>query len=439
MRSQLVLIAAAAIVWSSACGTTATPSPALTAPSATTSATPSATQSAAPTVTASIDRDVVYFARDRLSPLAGHVDGAGAGTTSEDRVLSRMRALFGAIAPPGLFNVTSNAKARPSSVSITGDLATVDFTVPGGDWGTAGSAGTRAFIQQLVYTATEEPGIRRALFLENGGQAIIGGEGVVVDHPATRENVAGYEFPGSIEETALVAEPRETPLAVTAEMTSEGAGHEFTRLVVTADATGAEAKVPLGFTARVVPNDERAAPAFAKWRLIVEVPSARTSREGLFIIDKTPARSLRSTAFEDSVRYELGLDDLRPWRVAAMYAPLRIVIDIGGDPQAVSPNIALYTPSFGAKVRSGYSVTGMVRAFEAQYEYRIRNSHGDVVADGFGMASIGTSSLWGVYALPLPKVAPGPATVEILLRSPKDGEISETVFSSVVILPEPGP
>jgi len=30
-------------------------------------------------------------------------------------------------------------------------------------------------------------------------------------------------------------------------------------------------------------------------------------------------------------------------------------------------------------------------------------------------------------------------TVEILLCRPKDGEISETVFSSVVVLPDPGP
>lgn len=435
MRPYLVLVATAAIAWSAACGSTVTPDPSPNAPTAT----PSSVPTALPTTSPSIDREVVYFARDRLPPVAAPIAGAGAGSTSEERILSRLRALFTAIAPADLFNVASRARARPSSVSIAGDLATVDFTVPGGDWGTAGSAGTRAFIQQLVYTATEEPGIRRALFLENGGQAVIGGEGVVVDHPVSREDVAGFAFPGSLEETGLGAEPRQILLPVSADVTPEGAGHEFTRLVITADAPGAEAKVPLAFTARVLPNDDRATPALAKWSLVVDVPSARASGSALAIIDRTPARALRTTVLESSVRFELGLDDLRPWRVAAMYAPLRIVVDVGGDPLAVSPNIALYAPTFGAQIRSGYAIAGLVRAFEAQFEYRIRDARGAILVDGFGTASIGTSSLWGVFALALPPVTPGAATIEILLRSARDGEISETVFTSVVVLPDRGP
>ena len=49
-----------------------------------------------------------------------HVDGAGFGTASEERILSRMRALFAAVAPDGLFNMTLSARTRPSAVTDTG-------------------------------------------------------------------------------------------------------------------------------------------------------------------------------------------------------------------------------------------------------------------------------------------------------------------------------
>jgi len=43
-----------------------------------------------------------------------------------------------------------------------------------------------------VFTASEEPGIVRVLITQNGGlQAIIGGEGLVVDRPQTRRGLLG--------------------------------------------------------------------------------------------------------------------------------------------------------------------------------------------------------------------------------------------------------
>ena len=118
MRSLFALVATAALAWSAACGaTTIMPSP---SPSALSTATPSATPTAQPTATPSVDRDIVYFARDRLPPVGVHVDGAGFGTASEERILSRMRALFAAVAPDGLFNMTLSARTRPSAVTDTG-------------------------------------------------------------------------------------------------------------------------------------------------------------------------------------------------------------------------------------------------------------------------------------------------------------------------------
>ncbi len=423
-----VLIATLAIV-ASACGSAATPEPTPT-PTGTPSATPTPSASAAPMT---LDHDVVYFARDRLPPVARHVDGAGKGATAEARILARVQALFSAPAPAGLFNTTLSAKARPTSVSIGGDTATVDFTVPGGDWGTAGSSGTRSFIQQLIYTASEEPGIRRVLLLENGGQAVIGGEGVVIDHAAARDDVLGYSFKASTDAMTLNAEGASS-LPVSAALSLEDDTRGLTRLTVTA--AGATPKDVLGFTARVVANDETATPQLGKWVLVVDVANVTTTdATGLSIIDKTPVRAMRTTAQPTGIRYEIGLDDLRPWRAAMQYQPLQLVVDMGGDPQATSPNIALYAPAFGSSVQTGYRISGLVRAFEANYQYRIRDARGDVVVESFGTASLGTSELWGTFSLPLPAVPAGNATIEIFLRSPMDGSISESISTSVQVTP----
>lgn len=394
-------------------------------------ATPTATSSHTPTASElprAVDHDRVYFSRDRLPPVAAHVDGAGRGPTAEARILARLRALYEARAPAGLYNAVAPTKARPQVVTVSGDLATVDFAVPGGDWGTAGSAGTRAFIQQLIYTASEEPGIRRVLITEHGGQAIIGGEGVVIDHPATRDEVAGYSFRASLDAMTRSA-PSTTPVAVTARLSLEDDVRALTRLVVAADAMTTDG---IAFTARMMPNDETANPELGKWLLVVDLPNASTSESaGLTIVDRTPVRGVRLMAQAGGLHYEIGLDDLRPWRTAIVDGPPRLVVDVGGDPLATSPNIALYTPVFGTALTAGGTVAGLVRAFEAQYEYRIRDARNEIVASGFGTASVGTSQLWGAFAFALPRVPAGPVTLEVFLRSARDGEIGESAVTSL--------
>jgi hypothetical protein len=434
-RAFLAALAAAAVLLG-ACGPasvtpTATPTRSATTPTATASAAPSAAPTEAPT---RLDHAVVYFARDRLPPVAAHVDGAGDGATIEARVLSRLAALFTEEAPRGLFNPALAAKARPSSVKVDADMVAVDFAVPAGDWGTAGSAGTRAFIQQLVYTATEEPGIRRLLITENGQQAIIGGEGVVIDHPATREDVAGYTVKASIDPMTWRTEPRATAVDVTARVSVDTFAPALTRFVIDTGLRGAEAKASLGFTASVMANDERSFPDLGKWVLAIKLSDARSSDDPARVVERTPLRAVRTTVTEGSVRYSLGLDDLRPWRIAMLYEPLRLVVDIGGDPDAVSANIALYRPAFGAAVRAGDEISGLVRAFEARYEYRIRDARGNVVVDDFATASLGTSEMWGGFTFAMPAAPTGGASIEILLRSPKDGSVSESVFASVEVV-----
>jgi len=138
---------------------------------------------------------VVYFARDLATPMAVTIAGSPPGPTAELRLRQRMLLLAAAARSRdgGAFNVLPGMKAQLATVTVTTDLAVLDFSVPDGDWGIDGSAMLRAFVQQVVYTASEEPGIVRVLMTQNGGrQAVVGGEGLVISEPQTRAGL-GYE------------------------------------------------------------------------------------------------------------------------------------------------------------------------------------------------------------------------------------------------------
>jgi hypothetical protein len=154
----------------------------------------------APTATpkTASDHAVVYFARDGAAPVAAAVPGAGIGASAAARIASRIEQLRGADAPPGAINAYPG-RGIPivlgrgaADVAISGDLATIDFTVPGSDWIVRGAGLARALIQQLVFTATEEPGIRRVRITENGGKATVIDQ-IAVDAPLSREDVNGHE------------------------------------------------------------------------------------------------------------------------------------------------------------------------------------------------------------------------------------------------------
>jgi spore germination protein GerM len=410
------------------CGTASTtPTP---TPVATVTATATPTASPTPTVT----HDVVYFARDRLPPVGIRVPGAGAGATPDDRIRSRLAALFVTPAPTGdLFNTALAATARPAAVSVDAGLAVVDFSVPGDLWGVAGSAGTRAFIQQLIYTITEEPGVDQALITQNGGQmAIVNGEGVMIDHPSGRAEVAGYLVRASVDPIrSFEGEPPLTPLATLASSHSvDIVAPALARVTVELDRPGGDARWMPTFDASVLDG----APLGTKHELRLSVYDGIAPTSDI-IVDRTPLRRLKiETSLEPrKTIYRLGLDDLWPWRVAVAFAPVRIVLDVGGDPDAVSDNIAVYEPRFSEQVGPGAKLSGATRAFEAAFEYRFSDIFGEPLGGGYGMASYGTSAIWGLFDLALGEIPANTANVEVLQRSPRDGEISDIVRVSVIV------
>lgn len=408
------------------CGTPATMPPLTPDPNVTATASPTA--SLIPTVT----HDVVYFARDRLPPVGAHVPGAGAGATPAERIRSRLDALFVTPAPSGVFNTALAAIARPAGVSVDSGLAVVDFSVPGDLWGVAGSAGTRAFIQQLIYTITEEPGVDRVLITQNGGQmAIVNGEGVMIDHPSGRAEVSGYLVRASVDPIrSFEGEPPLTPLATLASSHSVDAiAPALARVTVELVRSGEDDWWMPTFDASVL--DGAALGTKHELRLSVYDGIAPSSD---VIVDRTPLRRLKIEASREPrmTIYRLGLDDLRPWRVAVAFAPVRIVLDVGGDPDAVSDNIAVYEPRFSEQIGTGAKLSGATRAFEAAFEYRLSDIFGEPLGGGHGMASFGTSAVWGLFDLALGEIPANTANVEVLQRSPRDGEISDLVRVSVI-------
>lgn len=417
-------IAALALIVASACGSTAVE------PTPTPPPTTSPTASPSPTASASfaIDHDVVYFARDRLPPVAVHVAGAGTGATAEQRIRTRLESLVTAVAPVGLFNVVRAAKARVSTVVVNGDLATIDFSVPGDEWGTAGSSATRAYVQQIIYTASEEPVIRRVLMTQNGGkQAIVGGEGLVIDHPGTREDVSGYTVKGSPDGIrSFEGAPPTPPVATIASSYSvDEVAPGLARLQVTLVRPGTAGRWLPAFDVSVVdgPGD-----LGAKREIALTLYDG-TDKSSDTIVDRTPLRRLAIDALDakQGTVYRLALDDLRPWRIGVMFDPVRIVLDIGGDPDTVNANVAVYKPAFGAKAAPGFMLSGMTRAFEATFQYRFTDVYGNPLGGSYGTASFGTSAIWGAFEMTIPNVPAEASNIQVFLRSPRDGEITDLV------------
>src|SRR5687767_7156122 len=154
---------------------------------------PPATATPAPTSTVTTTEWVVFYARDLEDPVPVTVNGPAAASDPITQLRTRLELLARANTrgPGESFNVVPAAKAQLAGVELGGDLATLDYSVPGDDWGINGSATLKAYVQQIVFTATVQKGVARVLITQNGGQrAIIGGEGLVIDHPATRDSVA---------------------------------------------------------------------------------------------------------------------------------------------------------------------------------------------------------------------------------------------------------
>ncbi len=419
---------------------TASPDAATAVPSPVPS--PSATAPAGASTPAPVTSLRVFFPRAGLPPVSAIVMGAGPQASAEDRIRSRLEALNPArtpAVPPGAFNpfpLSDPAQLRVASVVVSGDTASVDFALFDGGWRWSGDEPqVRGLIQELVYTATEEPGIRRVTITENGGKPTSIG-GVAVASPLSREDVFGYAHPGDTRPYSGSGAPM-PPLSVALSTTYsvDQFAPALARFVIRVDGGIAARQFP-DFGVDLAPNDDTARPEYGKYVLQLKIAGARdTTTPGTTLVDRSPLRSiltsegrgqLGTTAFV----YWLGLDDQRPWRATVLFDPARIVIDIGGAPSAVSDdgNTVVYAPAPGATVATSFDIGGVVRAFEAGYVWRVRDGSGATIANGHGTANIGTAAVWGAYdaKVTLPAGTIGRVTLEVFQVSAKDGsEVSK--------------
>ncbi|HKY51293.1 MAG TPA: Gmad2 immunoglobulin-like domain-containing protein, partial [Candidatus Limnocylindria bacterium] len=301
-----------------------------------------------------------------------------------------------------------------------GDVATVDLRFSPEGWGVSGSSSTIALIQQIVYTATEEPGVRRVLVKSNGQPATI--DQAVWTTALAREDVSFYDAVKS----ETVSETQSRPCAPTcpplvpAVLSNNYSVDSFAlglaRFVIQVDSGDwGEFTVSGGAT-----NDGMNT-RWSKYAIQIEVKGSEV-KPGLEVVDRSPLRSIHSQNKGGSAFYELALDDHRPWRVALLANPDRIIVDIGGHPQALSDTVVVYSPKQGDIGRQ-FTVTGLSRTFEATTAWRVVDANRREIAGGFTTASRGTSAVWGTYqiAVQLPASVSGNVTLEVYWASPRDG------------------
>ena len=96
--------------------------------------------------------------------------------------------------------------------------------------------------------------------------------------------------------------------------------------------------------------------------------------------------------------------------------------------------ITLKTPLTNATLTSPVTITGDASVFEANVQWRISDTSGRVLAEGFTTASLGAPgrgdfSVTATYTVPRATIA----FVEVFSRSPKDGNIDEIVRIPVTL------
>jgi hypothetical protein len=415
-----------------------------------TASAPSSSSATTPTpgvATPSQDRIWVYFARDGLPPTGAFVTGSYLTASLESRIASRITALATAAAsnqvPAGTTSALTLKDAGGISVRVQGDLATVLFNVPNG-WDARGSAQSLALVQQLVYTITEEPGIRRALITEAGKpNAVI--DQLIVDKPLTREDVFGYTLaakPDKIEDGGMGTVGEIADWRASVDQVAPGLG----RFVVEFKPAATTSTPPMPrFTAQLSQNTDVSSPA--KWILSVDMPEAiwpQSPGEAFHCcitkaIGTTPIREITAGPPKTTVRttnplpnqgvvFQIYLDDARPWRAMVLQNPTRLVVDVGGTPRSVSDRIAIYKaqPVAATPVCSttcDIQLSGAARVFEANVVWRVKDSAGKVIANGHFLASLGSSAVWGTFdtAVQVPARFTGNVTLEVYEASPKDG------------------
>jgi hypothetical protein len=408
---------------------------------------------------------VVYYTRDGLPVRATASGNVAFRNGIEDRISGRLTALWGAQSatppPPGATNPFAKSGHAGSQgqlgleMRIEADLATVTFDLLGG-WGVTSVAEARGLYQQLVYTITEEPGIRRALIKEKGrADALIGP--LTITQPATREDASGYSFNGTKTPT-VVGDGSQVPeevaavgVAIDTEILTGG----FMRGMPEVSRVGIDlrtaASVPGGrLDPRFTASIERCDPPTCEggnWTLALTLPDAtwpagRPAYAQAF--DRSPIRSVRVAEFQGgSVAVAIRLDDARPWRVVIEptgAGSAVLYIDIGGSPADVNENIAVYVPvpGQGAGDRAtgcGCTITGAARVFEGTVGWRVRDGNGLAVARGTATASRGTGPVWGMFTAPvtIPPGSAGQVAIEVYDVSARDGSEQDLIRIPVTL------
>lgn len=391
--------------------------------------------SASPTEPAALVRTRVYFARDGLPPVGADVTLAIAvHSTPEQRIGLRVGALITGLpqSPSGARSVVDPRQIQSvDSVRVlSGDTALVDLIVSSGDWGVRGAAQTQALLQQLVYTATEDPGIRRVQITENGGKTPRIDQ-LVLDKPLTREDVFGY--PRSAAQDRIDSGGSVVPSTLTAEVdyVQTGGPGQPVRLVID---LAPRAPVAGGswLPDFVASMRQAAVTSTAKYELEVTIKGGTDTTTRDEVIDVTPLRYVATQRTSDAMTYRLGLDDARPWRVSIipwLNGAMRLYVDVGGVTGTVNQNIAVYTPTVGQTVAGSINIGGAARVYEANVSWRLRDSGGREVARGFTTAMNGSGPVWGSFqtTVPVPSGLSGRATLEVFWASPRDGSDQDVV------------
>jgi len=412
-----------------------------------------------------IDHQLIYLPRTGLPPIGLHVDNIATQATPEDRIRSRLDTLNPVLlGPAGLgssgpalpqlaFNPFPAADPKDlhvSTVAIAGDTATIDFLLPLRTFDVSTTEQATGLVQELVYTATEETGIRRARITANGGAQASAGGFLINTSAMSRDDVVGYRTE-AVRTSISMQGDATGPLDLTARWSVEEIAPALARLTVeTGITTGPVPGAAPSFIAEIRANDETTDPDLGKWVLRLRVIGARPlpvgsgSQSGTTVetrkVDQTPLRSVRTTrsSSTSTIDYELGLDDLRPWRVALAFSPVRILVDVGGAPQAINTSLTVYTPTaaFGPNTYSrDFELSGLARTFEGNVQWRLRDARDAVVVKGVTTASLGTSAAWGAYQtrVRVPDAVTGPATLEIFEVSAKDGTELNTIRVPIVV------
>ena len=389
------------------------------------------------------DTTRTFFVRDLLPPVSVFIPGTTTQARPEQRIAARLTATwtapatsvpFGAANPLALVGKittpTGGSGSFGVSVSpVSGDTASVEFDLPNG-WGVRGAAQVQALVQQLVYVITEEPGIRKARITEKGKtSAVI--DGLVVDKPLSREDVTDYDTLGSTKPALGYGDA--TPGALhklTLRSSANSIAPGMARIVIETDL-----QVPLpnaiypDFKVEVAENNEfTTPPLLGKWRMTVTVNGQDSAVFGsnpssaYQQIDESPVRGVLTTKQGTSTVYQIGLDDLRPWRTAMAWNPMRIVVDIGGDPRTIVDSNAVYAPAIGTAVGRSFQVSGVAHNFEGNVVMRVLDDKQKEIYIGNTTATNGGDP-GGTFeaTVQLPAAVIGNVILEVFEGSARDG------------------